>query len=368
MLFNKKPEIESTPVKQESGMEFFGDPILPEGAVQLDALPDSLRDVISRIDVSALPVADDAKEFLKSVQDKAVAAVNSNIIDTKTVPVQKITSISQLTAEQRKALSSMVASGLEQVNKNKEPELSGVRTFNSSEEMFSHVTEKMANLNAVQREAKEAEDIEPEKTRPLFSQGRTQKVETEQKTTIDSAQRKAAVEAARSTLTHCPHCKLNLFAPVDETTEEQRRNFMVAALHGRPYTEQFELFGGMLSVRFSALTSFQNDCLISAVTAVNKRKDVSDHDQYEFFVRASSVFTIEAIQIEDELFQFPVIQTNEDATTLVETIILRFTEIADKIPDNAILRTVCEGVLSFLSRCRTLSALGLNSDFWRPTR
>lgn len=111
MLFNKPAATTAAEqITQESPVvEFFGDPILPTGEQEITALPPALQGVLEHIDISSLPVNKDAKEFLAKVQAQVQSAAALTATDLTKVPVQKITHISQLTAEQRAALSSMLS-------------------------------------------------------------------------------------------------------------------------------------------------------------------------------------------------------------------------------------------------------------------
>ena len=370
MLFHNKstetpaPSQQPQPTVSLGGMEFYGDPILPSGEQSMATVPESLRDVLDRIDINSLPIDVNAKTFLEKIQRQALIATTASAADLGKVPVQKITSLSQLTAEQRAALSSMLG------QRSKEEQTSaaapdGVSTFGSAEELFAHVGKRMATMNAaaIHQEAVNLAN-EPLETKPTPAP-RPAAEALPRPVTEPASQ---PVSQSPSGITNCPHCGLSLFVKAEDTTDEQRRNFMVSVLHGQPYTEQLELFGGALAVTFASLTNAQADYLEVLTMNVIARTDVSDLEKSVFFVRAALAMGVIEVRIGDEHYRYHTQVIEENIDNGVDGILGRYAELSARVPVSAVMETLCREVLKFNVRCRTLTAAGMNPDFWKPTR
>ena len=368
---------QATPLQEQEADGQFGDAFIPAGEYVTSALPPNLIELVNRLDIASLPMGADAKYVLEQIQRETIAHVQSRAVDVRNVPVQKITDLSQLTAEQRSLLSGLISG---EKHKHRAPtasQVDGVQKFSSPEELFAHVNSRIAQASAV-----EADNVEVAaqpaaagggkgKT-PLFTQQAadddSDDEEADEPAVAEPVKRKKKEKPKRpyEGLEKCPHCDLLLADDPVEITDEQIQEFLYSVLHHTSYFEVLELFGGNMKIKMVALTNLQQDYLSSLTETIGAREDLSQRDKYDFYLRSSMVMGVTEVHIADKKWVYRPFDVDGDVQRGIDRVLNRYAEISKQIPAADILNMLCAEVIRFNFRCRTMIAKGLNADFWKP--
>ena len=344
----------------DSQYEFFGDPILPLGPVELEELPAGARELIARIDVDTLPLNAEYKQIIAAIQNETLENLTlKGGVDLESVPVQKITSITQLTPEQQSLLSTVLKDIKSATSAANVPasDGSGSRSFSSDEALFRHVRDKLLTADAVSEvDADSAPAVQPSK--PLFSNTTQQTEQQPEPATVPSKPPEGMVR--------CPHCDMNLYLDPLEITATQKKDFLHSVMHNQPYKETHYYFGGNIQVTFKSLSVYEQDFLTNVVAHINERSDVSEKDKCDFYARGYTALSVTSFSIGCDDTTFSSINTECTPAEGVDLVLARCNNIICKIYGNEMLGLLCSEALRFNFRYRRLVAMGFNPDFWKP--
>ena len=83
------------------------------------------------------------------------------------------------------------------------------------------------------------------------------------------------LESGGAPLTHCPHCEMELAAPTAaEPTEHDKHAYLQTVIGEKPFTKDFELFGGQLIATFRVLTNMEIDAIYRQAYLERERKTI----------------------------------------------------------------------------------------------
>jgi len=91
----------------------------------------------------------------------------------------------------------------------------------------------------------------------------------------------AANTGANLALENCPHCGWELSQPtIVEPTKDEKMGFLHSVLGQKPFTQQYALFGGQVTVRFRTLTTKEMDVIYNFVFKQRESGDISTIQDY----------------------------------------------------------------------------------------
>ena len=364
-LQQKKQEEAQTPQPQVSGnYEYFGDPILPTGKHAIDELPERAQALINSIDVNSLPLNADFKSIIEHMQQETALKIAAKEIDKNAIPSRKITDMSQLSAEERHLLSTVLGQArMSSTPVAVAPPDDDVKTFTSPQALFGHVSSRLMSLDAAEVERAEQEEQEespsPER-KSLFTPSPKTRTESQPQPAV------SAKTLPPRGMDRCPHCDLSLLNDPLEVTEAQKEKFVLSVVHNQPYSETVSFFGGRVQVTFNSMSTHEHDYVTAINNEVANRNDITPKEKYDFYLRSYFVFGVMELVIGDNRHTFNRLDVSNDIKDGVNLVINRCNEIIEKISNGELFLLLCNEVFKFNMRYRRLVSMGVNSDFWQP--
>ena len=182
---------------------------------------------------------------------------------------------------------------------------------------------------------------------------------------------------------NCPHCGWDQAVPDDaEVTPRDKTAFLHAVLGEKPFTKEFELFGGSVTVTFRTLTGQEIDKVFQQAYHEKRRGEIlTDMDFYERVNRYRLYLQLQAVRGPDFAHDFPdgfTPATNPGADghyTLPADLPEGETglrQVEDHVRRTALktevmIRTVTVQCRTFNRVVAKLEAFADNPDFWQAT-
>jgi len=350
----------TTQLTPEHTLTTTGSIIPSSGLVNISSLPPHLVSLINNMEVQELEIKDDYKKILDTMKKSTEIAVMASAIDPAALQPKKITSMSQLSAEDRAAVSSLLAQA-PVIAPPKRENNKDYRSFSSVSELIEHANKQVQGLNAVTAVIQE-EGEKPVPVQPIQVPHTSPEPQVQPVPTVAPV----PTPKAAQNLKRCPHCDMSLLVAAAEFTDKQKEDFVVAVVSNQPYTETLPFFGGNVQAKFKALTTLEQDAIESAVENVNKRTDISAADRFAFYTRSYLAVALTELTLGETPHRFTDVAISDVADETVNAILLRCQALLTLIPNGELFRLLANEAVKFQFKVRQLAAKGLNADFWQP--
>jgi hypothetical protein len=343
---------------------------LPPGVTRIetdnwDALPEDIRQQLAGVDFSGTRLKQGLKEAIEDFQNNNVKPVTNAPLGTSpkfSVEDIKKVNYNDLTTEQQfeiktalKQFSELAVNSRNDTSKNiiSNNNVETKPTFDDFTHRIDSALDQLMTSQNVSDEVKQQIKAEKpvEDSTPITESGYE------------------PVSGRTNAITTCPHCLRDVTQVAVPISEQNKTDFLLAVVTGKPYTERLSLFDGRILIDLASLTTDKSDFNLIAIERLDNDPNIPEAIKPSLFNRVFVAGCVSRIQIGDtriiDLPEIPIgVKSMEEC---YQVLLNRFNIVKDACHSVDMVNVLIDACYRFYDRYRRMQQLATDPNFWKPT-